>query len=346
MSETRPKTVVLHQFPGIGDLVWHIPYFRAIAEQSREGKVTVIAQPSTRARELLGHEIWIEEIIDHDRRPRRTEQRKGRHAGIAGIFRMAAELRERRFDRIVIFSHHANRGLMALAAGIPERLGYGSNWLQRQFLSAGPYIRPYRGPSVSVYKDATAFMLAQGFCAAPIVPKVHLPGTAIEAMRRLLSRLPRPLYAFAIGSSEPFKQWGQQRYALLADALVERGCGVLLLAGPAEEELAQAIVAGVAPQRRHAVLPATRNTVTESAAMLTLVDACIGNDTGMTNLAAACDRPSYVLLGNRPLLDHDPLMRMIRGASLDEISVDLVLSRLKEDGAPGFALNEQRPSAS
>lgn len=319
-ADTRPRTVVLHQFVGIGDLVWHVPYFRAVAQQSHGGQVAVIASPTTFARDLLSGEACVSEVIDFDRRPRKAERRTGRHAGLAGIFRMGSELRARGFERIVIFSDHANRGLMAWWAGIPERLGYGCSALQRAFLTRGPYIEPYQGPSVSVYKNASAFAVAQGFVAAPVVPKLTLPAGAVESIASRWADLPRPLFAFSIGSSEPFKQWGTVNFGQLADELARRGAGVILLGGPGEAALAQTIVQQVDASRRAAVRIAVDNTVLQSAATLAQVDACIGNDTGMTNLAAALDRPSWVLLGSRPLLDHDPLMQLLIAPSLSAIT--------------------------
>lgn len=357
--DTRPKTLVLHQFPGMGDLVWHVPYIRAIAAQSRGGRVAVLTAPSTFGRAILAGESCVSEVIDFDRRPRVAEGRKGRHAGLLGLFRMGRELRPQGFDRIVIFSDHVNRALMAIVAGIPERIGYGFTWLERCLLSHGPYIRGYEGSSVAVYRNATAFSTAHGFCHGPIVPKLRLPAQAVADQAVLLQPLPRPLYTFAIGSSEPYKQWGAARFAALAEALADRGCGVVLLGGPAEAGLAQDILARLAPAVRDRVLGATTNTMLQSAATLALADANIGNDTGISNLAAALDRPSYVLLGNRPLLSHDPLMRMLLTPEpqipasqrarqppvhLDQISVADVLARLETDQAPGFEAASARPS--
>lgn len=355
--DPRPSTVVLHQFAGIGDLVWHVPYLRAIAAQSRGGQIALIASPSTFARELLSGESCISQVFDFDRRPRRAERRQGRHTGPLGMLRMARELKPHRFDRIVIFSDHVNRAILALMAGIPERIGFGFHWIERRLLSHGPYIRPYRGPSVPVHKNATTLALAHGFVTEPVVPKLQLPADAIAQQAETLAALPRPLYTFAIGSSEPHKQWGSARFAALATALAQRGCGVVLLGGPPEAGLAQDIVASIPAPLRGQVLAATGNTVLQSAATLALSDANIGNDTGITNLAAALDRPSFVLLGNRPLLDHDPLMRMLLAPEPDipsrrhtrppvrllDISVADVLARLEQDNAPGFEATAPSP---
>ena len=235
----RPRTVVLLQYTGIGDLVWHIPYFKRLAELSANGKVTVVAQPSTLAKHFIGHEPWVEAVIDHDHRPRRGEKRRGRHAGLRGMWRMAQELKAGRYDRLVLFSGRASRGLIAGLSGIPVRLGFGYRWLQRIFLTQGPYIQPYQGPSLAVFPESEAFMLAHGFIPAPFAPKMDVPDTAMDAMRARLAALPRPLVALAIGTSETHKQWGIDRYAQLACRLLEAGCGVLVLGGPAEKAMAQ-----------------------------------------------------------------------------------------------------------
>ncbi len=307
----------------MGDLVWHVPYFRRVAETSADGLVSVIAPPSTFPRELLGHEPWVREVIEFDRRPRREEKRRGRHSGLDGLMRFGAELAPRRFDRIVLFTTHPVRPLIsALRAGIAQRIGFGTTWLQRQLLTnQGRWIERYRGPAVAAHKDATAFCIAQGWCDAPIVPRLAIRPDALERMQRRLAALPRPLHALSIGSSEPFKQWGDAHFAALAEAFASRGHGVLLVGGPAERELAQAIAQRIAPALRGRVAMLTDGSVADTVAAMSLVHDCVGNDTGATNIAAAVATPTFVLLGPRPDLEHDPeTMRMLKAPTLAGIA--------------------------
>lgn len=327
----RPHTVVLLQHAGIGDLIWHIPYFQKVADQSRHGRITLLAQPSTLARHFLGAEPWIERIIDHDHRPRRTEKRKGKHAGVIGMWRMAKQLRQGNFDRIVLFSGRPSRGLIAALSGIPERLGFGYHWLQRIFLNKPPYIERYRGPSVPYYLEASAFAVAQGFCSAPIVPRLDVPAETVAQMTARLAHLPRPLYAFAIGTSEVHKQWGVQNFADLTCALIAEGGGVVLLGGPGEAALARDIEALIPEKIRHNLAIVTDAPVMGSAAALQVADFCLGNDTGMTNVAAAVGRSSFVIVGSRPTLDHDPVnMHNITAERLSDITVEHVLDLLRK----------------
>lgn len=326
--DSRPRTVVLLQYTGIGDVIWHIPYFEAVARTSQGGRITLVAQPSTQAKVLLANEPWAESFIDHDYRPRLSDQRRGRHGGLRGMLSMAGTLREGHFDRIVLFSGRASRGLLAALSGIPQRLGYGYRFWQRIFLTRGPYIQPHRTGSVEAYPEASAFCVAQGFCEAPIVPRFSAPAAMVEAMRARLANLPRPLYALAIGTSEERKQWGGQKFAELASALCAQGAGVVLLGGPQERELAQAILARIPSSHHGQVHVLTDAPLLGSVAALQVVDACIGNDTGMIQIAAAAAKPTYALLGNRPVLDHDPLLVSILAPTLADVSVAQVLDTI------------------
>jgi heptosyltransferase-2 len=329
-ADTRPLTAVQMQLNGMGDLVWHAQYFRCVAEQSRDGQISLIAPPTTMAREIIGHEPWVREVIDFDRRPRRSERRRGRHSGLDGLWRFGAELAPKRFDRMVLFSDHPGRAIMVCwRAGIRTILGFGDTWLQRLLLTKSPWIRRYRGPAVAGYKDATAFSIAQGFCKAPIVPRISVRPDALARMQQRLAAWPRPLHALAIGASEPYKQWGESNFVELAGRLGARGHGVLLLGGPAEGPLAQSILARIDPALRERVAVMTDGSVADSVAAVSLAQTCIGNDTGAIQFAAGVCRPAFVVLGPRPPLEHDPEhVHMLQAAQLSDISAADVEARV------------------
>lgn len=332
MTDSRPKTAVLLQFTGIGDLIWHIAYFKAVAQQSKSSKVTVIAQPSTMATAIIGGAPWVDKIITHDHRPRRGEKRKGRHAGFFGMKQMADELRLEKLDRIVLFSGRPSRGLMAWMSGIQIREGYGYNLLQRIFLTQGPYIKKYKGSAVAVLKETSQFAIAHAYCDHALVPRMDVPSVNIETAKTILRSMPKPLITLAIGTSEPNKQWGCENFTRLATTLIEQQFGVVIIGGPSEYAMAQEIVDGIPEGHRSSAITITDSTILGSAAIVKLSSACIGNDTGMVNIAAAVLCPTFVLLGSRPVLDHDPLIRSLLAPSLAEVRVEAVLSALSAAG--------------
>ena len=327
-SAHAPKTAVLLRHIGIGDLIWHLPYIRALAQRSCNGKITVIAAPSTLADQILSCEDCVEQVMLYDRNRRRGEG-KGVHGGFSGMIAFASQLRRKRFERIYLFSSRYHHGILAWLAGIPVRSGYGRGLFQRLFLNAGPYIGSYTGPSVSQYEDAVSFALAHGIVGGHVVPKLSLPEVNRDAGRDALAALPRPRVALAVGSSQLGKHWGDVNYRRLVDRLRESGLSVAVIAGPSQRDRAESISSGMAGERHPRVVNMTDRSILDVAGILAASDICVGNDTGILNMAAAVNTPCLCILGHRPLLTHDPLIECIEAANLSRIDPEMVMAALQ-----------------
>lgn len=335
-EDKRPKTVVLHQQTGIGDLIWHIPYIKAVAKHSHQDQVALVAAPTTLAKQILAPESCINEFIDYYHLPRSLDKDNKRNNRLGRMREIVNTLKSKNFDRIVLFSGRASRGILAAWAGIPQRAGYGYRWTQRLFLNSPPYIKRFEGKSNPVYHDATAFCIAQGFCDAPIIPKMTIPKELETKIHERLKHLPRPIYTLAIGSSEDFKQWGAPNYTELAKNLVSRGFGVLLLGGKMDDPMAKTIKNDILKKYQNQITIITDTPILESAAAVKYTDVCIGNDTGLCQIAAACDCLCYVIMGPRPTLDHDPIQHYVVSDKLLNITTEQVINQLRELPAPGF----------
>ncbi|HEX2603185.1 MAG TPA: glycosyltransferase family 9 protein [Oxalicibacterium sp.] len=323
------KTLVVHHRSGIGDLVWHLPYIRAIAATSAGGKVTVMARPSCMAEDILSGEPCVDRVIRYDRRPR--SGKKGHHDTMRGQFQLWRELRKEKFDRIIIFSNRPRYGVLAWLAGIPVRSGFGFDLAQRLFLNQPPYIQRFNGEGSWVYPEATDFSIKQGFVDRPVVPKMMVPESLVTEAASRLEGLSRPRLALAIGSSVPEKNWGHEKFVALTKALVARGWGVLILGGPGEKTLAEQLFPQAAADTQPgSVYVMCQGSVLKSAAALKNCDFCIGNDTGILNVAVAVDVPALGLFGATRPLAHDPLMHGVSGADMHSITVNAVLDRLDE----------------
>lgn len=327
--DNRPKTVILQHDLGIGDLIFRLPYIRAIAQQSRGGRVTLIARPTCRPHDLLRVEASVEAIIEYDRW--RKEDKRGRHRGLLGHWRLMREVRQQKFERIVIFSGRIRYGLLAVLSGIPVRIGYGGfgfSRLQRLFLNRKPYLRPYRGLCNSNYQLGTALALAHNFADVPLVPRLQVPQDMEQHWATELSMLPKRRFVFAMGASDKAKDWGWRNFAQLAETLLREGHAVICLGGKAEEELLENLWQQVVPELRDMLRVLAPPSVMDSAAIARNCCCCIGNDTGMVNVAAACGIPVVLLIGNRPPLCHDPAIYPVKAPNVAAINLSDVLNAL------------------
>jgi heptosyltransferase-1 len=88
------------------------------------------------------------------------------------------------------------------------------------------------------------------------------------------------------------KRWPPERYAAVANGLVDRGLRVLVNAGPGEEPLADAIVQGT----NGAAIPIIC-TLGQLIALTRRISLCIAGDTGPLHLACALGRPVVGIYG-------------------------------------------------
>ncbi|HUE21855.1 MAG TPA: lipopolysaccharide heptosyltransferase I [Bryobacteraceae bacterium] len=101
----------------------------------------------------------------------------------------------------------------------------------------------------------------------------------------------RPAVLINPGAGWGAKRWPAERYAAVAQGLIDRGLRVLVNAGPGEEPLAQAIV-----QAAGAAIP-LKCTLEQLIALTRRVVLAIAGDTGPLHLACALGRPVVGIYG-------------------------------------------------
>jgi len=112
------RTAVIQAKRGIGDVIWHLPFVRAIASMSPGGQVTFMAPPTSRAKDLLAAEPSVGQTIYFEHAG--SELRRG-----INLIRLASLLRRNRFQAVWILDRTIRPALAAALAGVPERIGLG-----------------------------------------------------------------------------------------------------------------------------------------------------------------------------------------------------------------------------
>jgi hypothetical protein len=149
---------------------------------------------------------------------------------------------------------------------------------------------PSPGPGIDASLWYAEPLRALGADPAPGPPLLHFTSEERRAADEWASRLPPRFLAVHPGSGSPTKNWPAERFALLVRA---HGGGLpwLLSSGPAEAELIGPLAAlpGAVLARD---LPAR-----VLGALLARAGLYVGNDSGVTHLAAAAGAPTLALFG-------------------------------------------------
>lgn len=270
----RPRT--------LGDVVLVTPALRALRRGHPQASLEVVTEP--RYVPLLDGLEGVDRVWPLGRSSRAT-------------LALALTLRRRGVGLAVDFFGNPRSAFLAVACGARRRAGY-----ELRGRGGAYHLRVPRAlepaPGRREYAAATHLRLAEaaGGIADGLATRVALGAAARAAAERLLEqagvRTPAHTVGLVAAGSWPTKTWPLSHVAGFARRLLAAGREVLLLSGPGEEPIRDAVL-GLAPGV--AALPACG--VGTLAAVVAVLGAVVGTDSGPRHLAAACGVPSFAWFG-------------------------------------------------
>lgn len=288
-----PEKILLRVPNWVGDAVLCLPAVEKLWEKFPAAHVVVLARPGVA--DLYRGRPGVHRVLEFDYR--------GRHRGWGGWVRLAAELRGEGFDLAVLFQNAFQAALIAFLAQVPRRVGYARDARGPLLTDPIPVPRPGEIPPHETYYYLELVRRAGWLDSLPAVERIQLAPlpAAVERMRERLreqglgpgGRLRVVLAPGATYGSA--KCWLPERYAALADRLVEAHNAAVLLCGTSAEATLGEAIAVRMRSRPISLVGAT--TLEEFLALLPLADLFIGNDSGAMHLAAGVGLPQVVIFG-------------------------------------------------
>ncbi|MDQ3252903.1 MAG: lipopolysaccharide heptosyltransferase II [Acidobacteriota bacterium] len=298
----RIERVVVRGANWVGDAVMTIPALRALRRVLPGAHVTLATRAW--AEGIFTDADFINDVMSVD-----GGERYRLRARVAEI----RALRKARFDLAVIFPNAFAPALAAAAARVPMRIGYATGG--RRHLLTHPLAPPewrHQRHEVFYYLNIIAELeralignddetrRTVDISAPP--PPLGLTVASVrqdrarEVLRHHGARLDRPLVALCPGSTNSrAKRWPSERFAALADQLIDAAGAEVVLIGAREEiDVTGQVVRGM---NRRAVVLTGETSLAETVAVLSVCDLLITNDTGPAHIAAAINLPTLVIFG-------------------------------------------------
>ncbi|MEX0617595.1 MAG: lipopolysaccharide heptosyltransferase II [Pseudohongiellaceae bacterium] len=273
----------------VGDIVMATPVFRCVRDNFPDTEIAALIRPY--ARGIIEGGPWFDAVIDCDDK------------GVSGTLRTRSSLRAFGADAALLLPNTTHSFITCKLAGIPRIYGYRRN-LRSAWLTAGPTPgREGKGfkpvPMQDYYLELCRF-LGLTVSGSPHVELTIPDEVAAKGARRLRDYgVTEQDFVIGLNPGASFgssKCWPPEYFAVLAGLLQKYlSCKLLLLAGPGEEKIADAIVA-----QSDAVIINTAGDKIDLAELKPLVKRCdllITNDTGPRHYAVAFGVPNIVLMG-------------------------------------------------
>ncbi len=262
----------------------------------------LLCTPAVRAARSAFPDAWIEFLTD----PVGADALTGNpHLDEIVVYRRGArhewpllrEVRKRRYDIVADFHSVPRTARVVLATGAPRRVGIrGRGPRNLAYTDLVPKVRE----SVYIPRHKLGVLRPLGVNTGSIVD-LTLEIVVGPAEREFADEFWRkhglddsqPVMAVSPVSHEARKQWGAERWAAVADGLVNAGARVLITSGPGEREQAAAVAERM---RAAAVWDYGRTTVRELAALYQRCVLWVGNDGGPKHVAAAAGVPTLTVI--------------------------------------------------
>ena len=276
------KKILIIKLRAIGDVILTTPVFRNLREQFSDSQIDFIVEEP--AYPLVSENSNVDNIFIAP---------SGKTRNFKNDRKFIKNIRQQKYDVCIDLFGNPRSALITLLSGAKLRIGF--NFRIRK------YAYHVQIPSRADQIHEVEFNLdALRYFDIPVQSQktqIFLQKSDIEKAQTICKELnfaEFPVIALNPSASWPAKKWPLNHFAELAKSLIESfDIRILVLWGPGEFADARTLVSKIGKYAE--VHPATG--LAEQAALLSICDLYIGNDTSLMHMAAALEVPAIGIFG-------------------------------------------------
>lgn len=282
------KNILITRTDRLGDLVLATPVIAQLRKAYPEAKISFLTTPYTA--DLIKGNPNIDEVIIYDK--------KGKEKGFwGGIILFALKLALKKFDTVFVL-HPTNRmHLVTFLAGIPQRFGWdlkNGNLLNHKLKHTKQLGEKHESEyNLDVLKLAN-IETSQAVLELPYNYISKKLGD--DPLAKFGIDINDKYLVFALGASCPSKQWPAELFAEVANYIIAENpeLKIVVLGSKAEDDLAQVFIKNFSSD---CINLCGKLSLSELIYFFKHIYAFIGNDSGLSHIAAAFNKPLISLFG-------------------------------------------------
>ena len=282
------KICIVYTHHKLGDLVWQLPYFKAISDHHSE-KIDLIVRKKTQAKDILIDLNHVNKVYYND-------FRKGLFYWV-DVLKLKKIFDLEKYDFVYILDKVNKPAIAAKFSGIKNIIGPGfknqKKWITSQnYLAEEDWKLNYSEQSQKLLK-INSINLVNKF-----------PNLEIDVERLKFNNndllIPGKKIAFGIDSFEDYKMWYEEDFIKLADLLHEKKLFdyIYLICGSEKTHMANKIIKD---SKKEYFINCSNKDL--KGIILAIKNSLffVGNNSGPLNLAAALGVKSFGLIANDPV---------------------------------------------
>ncbi len=297
MREEKCSKILIRGVNWIGDAVMTMPAIRALRRAFPEAQLSLLVKP------------WVAPLFEKDPDVDEIILYGSEYEGITGRLRLASKIREKKFCKAFLLQNAVDAAIIALFAGIKERIGYSRDG--RRMLLTNPV--PFDDQAKQLHHiDYYLNMLVKaGIPAEHSLPWIYLTLDERLGARERLKGLRRPVIALNPGATYgSSKRWRPERFAEVSEKVIDEMNGsIVIFGGPSETVIAEEIISASAnffSEENSFLNLAGKTSLRELSALISECDALVTNDSGPMHIGYAVGTPVIAVFGSTSPLHTGP----------------------------------------
>ena len=284
------KICIVYTHHKLGDLIWQLPYIKAISDHHHE-KIDLVVRKKTQAQNIFSDIEHINKIFYND-------FRKGVNYWI-DVFKLIKIFYQNKYDYVYILDKVNKPAIAAKIIGIKNIIGPGIG-NQKKWLTCNNFLTDEDWKD-SYSKQSQKFLNINSIQINNLYPEIDINTSQFEKGNFDLLIKGKKI-AFGIDSFEDYKMWYEEDFVELANLLYEKKLFdyIYLICGPEKSYLADKMIN--LSQKKFFINCSQKN-LTGIILALKNSDFFVGNNSGPLNLAAALKVKSFGLIANDPITE-------------------------------------------
>jgi len=270
---TDAKNILVINLRYIGDTIWMYPFIRNLKHNMPEAKITALVNEGGALLELM------EELTEVIAIPRKELKGKG---GLRRYVKLLGEVRAKRFDTVFILSNNDRSTFIGFVSGAKRRIGFlsGSRFRASMLTQKSRWTAEGDPHMIRFFLQ---LLTDSGLKIRETALTIPVPEELREATKKRFSITgERKTVIVHPGARMPLRQWGSENFIKVINEL-SGSYRIILAGGPGDREVVDTVLKGL---DRPPDAVTTDTTLLEFAALCSISDIFIGNDSAPIHIAA------------------------------------------------------------
>ena len=298
--KTTGKTAIILTYPGIGDIVWHIPFIYGLSNKAKNKKISLFTRKTTHAKEILKYNKSIGKVsyLNETRQFINT---------IYNFPSLIKSLRKEKFSTLWIFHRSPRYAIAARFANIKNIYGFGFGaqkfWLTTQKSINNNYKKKDNISKAKELLNIHKIKYDSKF-------KLEIPERITKKNLKNYKKFPKPWISIGFSCNKTaflkkdvpysfYRTWRPKYFSNLLDliSLNKKKLTIFLVGAPNELEIAKSIIRNCKNKKNIII---SCKPLLLNLSILSQSKFFVGNDSGPLNLSGALGIRSFGLFGASP----------------------------------------------